>query len=68
MIAVAPLPATLPDWQSADAAAIDRSAAYYVETNDGWLEVWNGHLLNARMRPEFVVGRAVRIAKVESKS
>lgn len=65
MIAVAPLPTTVPNWQPAETAAIERDAAYYVETNDGGVEAWGGHLLHARMRPEFVVGRAVRIARIE---
>jgi len=68
MIAVAPLPTTLPDWQPAETTAIDRGAAYYVETNAGGIEAWSGHLLYSRMRPEFVVGRAVRVAKVEKET
>lgn len=66
MITAAPLP-EFADWHSADTAAIDRAATYVVETNDDVIEVWSGALLHARMRPEFVVGRAVRIARIEER-
>lgn len=67
MIIAAPIPDDIDalPWQSADGAAIDRAAAYCVETNDGQVEVWSGALLHVRMRPAFVVGRAVHVAKLE---
>lgn len=64
MILAAPIPEN-PDWQPANRAAVDRSATYCVETNDGAIEVWSGALLYIRMRPEFVHGRAVKMAKIK---
>jgi hypothetical protein len=65
MILVAPLPTTVPDWQPVEAIKIELDADYYIETSDGQLEAWHGYDLYLRMRPEFIYGRAVRIAKVE---
>lgn len=64
MIRIAPIPEN-PNWQPADRDAIERSATYAVECNDGVIESWSGALLYIRMRPEFIYGRAVRMAKIE---
>lgn len=52
-------------WQPADRAKVDRATDYLVETNDGALEVWDGTRLYLRMRPEFQIGRAVRVAEID---
>lgn len=52
-------------WEAPDRNTVDRSARYLVATNSGSLEIWTGALLYIRMRPEFVVGRAVLVAKID---
>lgn len=65
MIAVAPAPEFEPEWSPAARDGLDLRSAYCVVTNDGCFEIWSGHLLFARLRPEFVVGRPVQMAKLE---
>lgn len=64
MILSAPVP-EFADFVPATRDGLELSARYCVETKDGQIEVWSGHLLYARMRPEFVHGRAVQMAKIE---
>lgn len=51
-------------WQAADRAQVDRDSDYAVLTNDGVVEQWSGDLLYIRLRPEFQIGRAVRMAVI----
>lgn len=53
------------NWITPVRTELDLKARYHVRTNDGATENWSGALLYARMRPEFVVGRAVEVAKIE---
>lgn len=64
MILWAPVP-EFADFVPATRDGLDLSSDYCVETNDGCIEVWSGHLLYARLRPEFVYGRPVMMARIE---
>lgn len=54
-------------WHTPDRATIERDATYMVETNEGAFEKWSGALLYIRLRPEFVVGRAVRVVRISER-
>lgn len=64
MIAVAPAPEFEPEWSPAIRDGLDLRSAYCVVTNDGCFEIWSGHLLHTRLRPEFVHGRPMQIARI----